>query len=219
MLFADRPTSRASGEPSIRRAFNAIYSVLEWCRVVRKGGGACAFLREIRSAAPMSIALASVGIYDAAFLNLRYSVECLLSYLYFRDHPRELELAENDEDMWVLTRPKTVVQFLRKLPEYESQVASSVLSQVYSLYQDLCKHAHPRSTKRMRFRKHLIDLNPTASEATEYAQVVLRLSRCACALLRFTDRTAFERASETTQYTMMRTVAADFRRKVELVLR
>ncbi len=208
------PSHDTATEPSTKQAFFAHYSCLEWCRAIRTGGDATSFLREIRSASPMAISLASLGIYDAASLQLRYCLECALAYLYFRDHRRELELAEQDEDIWELTRPTAVIAFLRRLPEFKSPVGLDHLNLAKTLYGDLCRFAHPRSRYRMGLRQNMAAARPDAELAAAFTDYSLKFARCSCALFCLSSHPSYQRASELNQTIMMRPLIPAVRQSV-----
>src|SRR5690606_10972194 len=89
----------------VREAFTASYPLYEWCRCIRRPGNAKYFLSEVRSSLPAAIALAGLGLYEVSLILERYLVERLLCFLYFREHPRELDLVQESDAIWEQTRP------------------------------------------------------------------------------------------------------------------
>ncbi len=159
----------------LRSAFRAAYSLFEWCRTIKGSGRSRFLLVEIRSALSLAIALAGIGLYEVAHLQLRYACECVLSFLYFRDHPRELELALTDADQWDLTRPKAVIKFLRKLPEFASPIGHDLINSLDVTYAELCRYAHPRRPFYMGQRRYLTQVTRDAERARSFTRSVKAL--------------------------------------------
>lgn len=217
--FGLQPEDDRDCGTSIKQAFTSMYPVLEWCRTVKNVGKARFFLREIRSSTPMAIAFCSLGIYETARLQLRYSLECFLSFIYFRDHPRELELALLGKDVWDQTRPKAVTGLMRKLPEYDSRIGIALIDLLNSTYRDLCQYAHPRTPARMAHRQYIASAKTSSSNAKGFQDVVKRFAHVCCGVLMLCSETEFAVAPEITRHILTRAIPADWRRRIERELR
>lgn|GEM_PF-4738556 len=199
----------------IQNAFAASYSLFEWCRTIKYTGKARFFLAEVRSALPLALALAARGLYEAANMQLRYVCECIISFLYFRDHPRELELALNDADQWDLTRPKSVCKFIRKLPEYSNEVGLDLLSLIEDTYSKLCGYAHPRKPARMGQRAYLTQAAVDPEHARLFQERVELLCRASAGIFWLGCRDDHAAASELTQVLLTKPIKAAQKRKIE----
>ena len=208
------PRSLAQAIP-LRTAFSDVCAVVDWARVIQRTGQARFLLVEIRSALPLAMALAALGIYEAAALQLRYVLECFFAFLYFRDHPRELEFAQRGEDQWELTRPSVVVKYLKKLPEYDHAIGCDLLNELWVLYSDLSAFAHPRTKVAMGLRKFLTDAAPNAERAKHFAKSVRSLACSVSGLVRLSDHAVYARSAELWRECVRRPVKAAYYKRIE----
>ena len=214
-LFGIDPRRDRKTGSHIKSSFRAAYSLFEWCRLISFTGKARFFLAEIRSALPLAIALAAKGLYEAAFIQLRYVCECITAFLYFRDHPRELQLALNDADQWALTSPKAVSKFLRKLPEFSSPVGSDLLSCVDNIYSELCGYAHPRKPVRMGQRAYLTQAAPDPTQAEIFQKKVEYLCHAASGIFWLGCRDDYAATSELSRVVLTKTIKVAQKKKIE----
>ena len=163
-LLGQDPRGARAGSAQIKSAFRSSYTILQWCRSIRRVGKARLFLIEVHSTLPIAISTASIGLYPQAFSQIRYVYECVLSFLYFRDHPRELELAHADSDLWDATRPSAVTSLLRRLPEFDNNPGRDAFSLGTQLYGDLCGYIHPSSLSDFRRKSFVFNNGPFQPE-------------------------------------------------------
>lgn len=199
----------------VKTAFSDTCAVFEWVRLIRRRGQAGFLLVEMRSTLPLVTALAAIGFYEAAALQLRYVIECFFGFLYFRDHPRELEFAERGDDQWELTRPSVVVKYLRKLPEYNHTIGHDLLNELWTLYSDLSTFAHPRKKSAMGLRGFLTEAAPDKRKAALHAKSVRSLACGVSGLFRLSEESAFARASELSREAVKRPIKATYHRRIE----
>jgi hypothetical protein len=212
-LGADPRTDKVSGS-HIETAFASSYALFEWCRTIPGATKARTFLFELRSAVSTSLALAGLGLYQVANLQLRYACECVLSFLYFRDHPREFELALKDSDQWDLTRPKAVMKFLRKLPEFDSAVGRKQIDRLDHIYGELCSYAHPRKPTHMSQRRYLTQIARNTEQCGSFAKSVKAVSEAACGLFWLGHRAEFGNASEQAQAILQKPINRTRRKEI-----
>lgn len=203
----------------IRGAFRDSYSLFEWCRTISHVGQAKFFLREIRSGLPVSIALAGLGLYEVANLQLRFICECIYSFLYFRDHPRELELALKSADIWEHTRPRAVSRLLKKLPEYDNEVGLGLINKFDTVYESLCRYAHPRSPLLMGQRNYLTQIKLNKEMAKSYTASVKALCDSASGLFWLGCRSDYNRSGELVRFILRKAINGNRRKAIQAHLR
>ena len=116
-----------------------------------------------------------------------------MSFLYFRDHPREYQLALEGKDIWEHTRPKSVLAFLKKLPEYRGEPGLHLLSSCDNLYSDLSSYTHPRSVSPT---KYLSDYKPEDSHHKTLCSGMRNLAKITAGLLALSDHDVYVASSE-----------------------
>ncbi len=215
---ADPRTDKVTGS-HIKTAFASSYALFEWCRTIPPATKARAFLFGLRSALSTSLALAGLGLYEVANFQLRYACECVLSFLYFRDHPREFELALKDSDQWELTRPKAVMKFLRKLPEFDSAVGRQQIDQLDLIYAELSSYAHPRKPTHMNQRRYLAEVALNTEHARAFAKSVKAVSQAVSGLFWLGYRAKFGNASEQAQAILQKPINRIRRKEIAAQIR
>ena len=203
----------------LKGAFRSSYPVFEWCRAIRTPRHSTFFLAEIHSALSVSLSLSAVGLYHSAHIQLRYASECLYSFLYFRDHPRELELVLAGRDLWDQTRPRAVGRFLRQLPEFSSEIAKALIDQLDAAYGHLSGFVHPRNPQRMSLSRHLADLRINTDQAKEFRGAVESVSKAISGMLCLACPREYARAGELKQFMFTRPLHADQRRHLVRAIR
>lgn len=211
--FGRDPRKDATLTP-IRDAFACLYPALEWCRLIRRTGSAGIFLKETHSALVSASVLAATGFYEVAHQQLRYASECVVAFLYFRDHPRELELAGLEVDLWDSTRPSAAIEFLRKLPEFNHAVGKTAFGELTKQYRELSAFVHPRVSHAMGQRLRVADLAPKLDAAESFARACARLFDPVCGILWLACHDELPRANEVTQELLKSGTAEGRRRKI-----
>ena len=221
--FADGMTSTFGADPRLdattsrqtQRAFATVYPLLEWSRQIKQHPHARMFLAEIHSSSLLSVSIAALGLYEVANAQLRYTLECVLCFLYFKDHPRELGLAQADLDLWDLTRPKAVTKYLRKLPEFSPQIGQTMLSRIDNSYGQLCGYVHPRHPLRMSQKKYLNQISQDTDKANDFGQFAASISSDACGMFWLAFAELYDRKSELTQAILRSSVSANDVRAIQ----
>ena len=198
----------------LRSAFTCAYPVFEWCRTIKRSGKARVFLVETQSALSLAVALAGVGIYEVANLQLRYTCECIMSFLYFRDHPRELELALKDSDQWDLTRPRAVLKFLRKLPEFATPIGLQLLDSLNMTYGELCRYAHPRQPSFMAQRRYLAQISLNSEHAESFSRGAKALCSAAAGLFWLAYPLDYVKSGELVQLILRKPLKSTLRNRI-----
>lgn len=210
-LFGYNPRSLKSTEFNLFPAFGYMYTILLWLQKLEKVGSAKALASTPANALPIAVALAGRGAYSACASQVRYAYEALISFLYFRDHPREYELALEGRDLWEHTRPSAVISFLKKLPEYRSTTGERFIALGEDLYRDLSKYAHPRMVTSLQY---LSEVAPDKDQHKEFNSSLRRLAQLATALIGLSDREIYTKSSELDRALLRAPLDKDTWRKV-----
>ncbi len=203
----------------LRNAYAATYCLFEWARAIKRPGQARFLLLEMRSTLCIAIALTGLGLYEVAHLQLRYACECVISFLYFRDHPRELELALADADQWDLTRPKAVTKFLRKLPEFAAPIGISLINSLDSVYGELCRYAHPRQLFYMGQTTYLTQVALDVERARSFERLIKALCGGAAGVFWLAYSSDLAKSGEVEQEILRRSINSTRRNQIESHLR
>jgi hypothetical protein len=218
-VFGTDPREDHETGPELRTAFRSVYGVLEWCQTIRRSPHAGFFLFELRCALPIAVGLAGTGLYETANVQLRYALECAISYIYFSDHRRELELAMTDQDQWDQTRPSAVLKFLRKLPEFRNSIGGDLLNGISTLYSELCRFVHARRPAYMGQRRFLSQIKVDVAQARSFTRRVQTFSQTISGVFWLGFNDYYTKSGEVKKAILRSSISAPVCRRIETLLR
>lgn len=107
-----------------------------------KDSNANAFAFQMLSASQHAIALISLGLYTPAAGSLRGMFESALYFLYFRNHPLELQTLIRDTDYYI--QKSEILEFFSKhTPEFISKQQNlGLISKINQWYKDVSSVIH-----------------------------------------------------------------------------
>jgi len=147
--------------------------------------GPVSYLNEIISNLNQVVIMGIIGLEVPSYTMLRRSLENILIFLYYKDHPIEFFLRDNSDKVKKI-QMDTLKEYIKdypfemQLPEYDSIKIKVLVGKVISLhskdYAVLSNYVHSKNQKYLELNNYLDDLKPNDIVLEKLTYFIVNLS-------------------------------------------
>lgn len=169
--------------------FRSITSIKIWDAQLKASGkvavGPASYLSEISSNLNQVVIMGILGLGVPSYTMLRRSLENILTFLYYKDHPIEFFLKDNNDKEKKL-QMETLKQYIKEYPfeiqlnQYNVVKIKDLVNKLISLYNtdyvQLSNYVHGKNLRYLEFYNYLDDLKPNDALLTSLVHLLNNLS-------------------------------------------
>jgi hypothetical protein len=155
-------------EPFIKKLHSDIYSIVSLIYELEKqDADRVEFLNEVHSDLIHALICITMGLKKPFFLSIRSTIEHILKYIFYKDHPIEYQLLSDTSDNKETIQD--MISYVLKHPKYcKIKDFDKIMSKLKSEYEDKSKIIHGTSPKYLQLNKTISEIKLETNEIQDY---------------------------------------------------
>ena len=155
-------------EPTIKKLHSDIFSIASLIYELEKqDGDRFEFLNEVHSDLIHALICIILGLKKPFFLSIRSTIEHILKYIFYKDHPIEYELLSDTSDNKETIQD--LINYVLKHPKYcKIKDFDKIMNKLKSEYEDKSKIIHGTSPKYLQLNKTISEIDLSSDEKKDY---------------------------------------------------